>query len=569
MAGNGILSFMIGEQIKKDLSVVLKKLKINPKKLILEHPVDINHGDYATNIAFQCWQKNYLSAFDLAAKIVNTWRSQGLPDYLAKIEVVKPGFINLSLENKFLITQMEEVIKKKGNFGRSNKGKGKTVVVDYSSPNIARPFGIGHFRSTIIGQSLLNLYRFLGWQVIGINHLGDWGTQFGKLIYQIKSRRSKKKLTIKDLEKLYVDFHQKAIKKPELENEAREWFKKLEEGDTEAKKIWKECVEISLKEFNKIYQRLGIKFEETRGESFYRDKMGKVIDLAKKKRILVKSEGAWVVEFPDLKIPPAILIKSDGATTYETRDLAAIAYRRQKWHPDLFIYEVGVEQQLHFKQTFATAVKLGYGKPEQFVHVKHGLIYLPGLGKLSTRTGRTIYLEQLLDESVKRARKLGSQNQKIAEAVGIGAVKYFDLKNHPSTNIAFDWQKMFVLEGDSGPYLQYTYARCQSVLAKVEGVKIETINFHPHLKDEEIALLRTLYKFPEVVQEAGEKMAPNLICNFLFDLAQKYNFFYNKLSILKADNVNSVNFRLFLTSAVSQVIKNGLNLLGIEAPEKM
>jgi len=570
-AKRGILSDMISQQIKKDLGKVCQKLKINPPKLVLEHPADSQHGDYATNIALRCWQKEYHPPFDLAAKIVNTWRSEGLPAYLAKIEVAKPGFINLWLEKDFLISQIGEVIKKKNNFGRGNWGKGKTAVIDYSSPNIARPFGIGHFRSTIIGQSIFNLYRFLGWQVVGINHLGDWGTQFGKLIYQIKNRHTKKKLTIKDLERLYVEFHQKAAKKPEIENEAREWFKKLEEGNQEAKKIWKECVEVSLKEFDRIYRRLGVKFDQTIGESFYQDKMKKVIDLAKKKKILVKSEGAWVVKFPDLKIPPALLIKSDGATTYETRDLASIDYRRNKWYPDLFVYEVGAEQTLHFRQIFAIAVKLGYGKAEQFIHVSHGLFYLPGVGKLSTRTGRTVYLEKILDESVKRAKKLGSQNQKIAEMVGVGAVKYFDLKNHPATNIAFDWQKMFALEGNSGPYLQYTYARCQSVLTKSErDLKKEEFNFpHLHFKTEEQNLLRIIYKFPEVIQQAGEKFSPNLICSFLFDLAQKYNVFYNRLSILKADEAELVSFRLFLTMAVSQVIKNGLNLLGIEAPRKM
>jgi len=566
-----ILKVMIARQIKKDLGKALQKLKISSSKLALEHPVNPDHGDYSTNIAMRVKKKDLPSSFDLATKIVNTWRSGGLPGYLAKIEVVKPGFINLWLQNEYFISQIEEVIKKKDNFGRVSSGKGKTVVIDYSSPNIARPFGIGHFRSTIIGQALVNLYRFLGWEVIGINHLGDWGTQFGKLIYQIKNRHTKKKLTIKDLEKLYVEFHQRVVKKPKLEDEARKWFKKLEEGDPEAKKIWKECVEVSLKEFDRIYQRLNIKFNQTIGESFYQDKMKKVIESAKKKKILVKSEGAWVIKFPNLKIPPAILIKSDGATTYETRDLASIEYRRNKWHPDLFVYEVGTEQTLHFNQIFAAAVRLGYGKSEQLVHVNHGLFYLPGIGKLSTRTGKTIHLEKLLNESVKRAKKLGSQNQKVAEMVGVGAVKYFDLKNHPATNIAFDWQKMFALEGDSGPYLQYTHARCQSVLAKSEkDLRNEEFVFpYLHLKTEEQNLLRTLYKFPEVVQQAGEKFSPNLVCSFLFDLAQKYNVFYNKHSILKADNKELIRFRLFLTLAVSQIIKTGLNLLGIATPERM
>ena len=554
------------------------KIKVNLAAILLDHPARFDHGDYFTSFPLQV--ESEIPPYDLACKIVNNLRSIGLPDYLAKIEVAKPGFINFWLTKDFLISQLKEVLNRKEKFGYSPEGKGKTVVVDYSSPNIARPFGVGHFRSTIIGQAIVNLYRFLGWKVVGINYLGDWGTQFGKLIYQIKKRRHPEKLTLKDLERLYVDFHQKAEKTPQMADEARKWFKKLEEGDQEAIKIWKNCVAISLKEFEKIYRRLGVKFDEVIGESFFQDKIKTIIDLAKKKKILVKSQGAWVVEFPDLKIPPALLLKSDGATTYVARDLASLNYRRQKWQPDLFVYEVGAEQTLHFRQVFTIAVKLGFGKADQFVHVGHGIIYLPGVGKLSTRKGKTIYLEKLLDEAVKRAKKLGSPNQKIAEMVGVGAVKYFDLKNHPSTNIAFDWQKMFALEGDSGPYLQYTYARTQSVLEKFKSTtsdskildldfSFETYDLNFEINNEEMDLLRTLYKFPEIVREAGKRFAPNLICGFLFDLAQKYNVFYNRWPILKADNLKVVNFRLVLTLAVGQVIKNGLQLLGIEAPAKM
>lgn len=575
---------MISNQIKKDLGKVLGKLKISPKKLVLEHPTNSEHGDYSTNIAMQVKKKDFPAPFDLAAKIVNTWRSLGLPEYLAKIEVAKPGFINLWLHQDFFISQVYEVLKKKDKFGSLQVGKGKTVVIDYSSPNIARPFGIGHFRSTVIGQAIANIYKFLGWQVVSINHLGDWGTQFGKLIYQIelKIKNGKfkiKELTIKDLEKLYVDFHKKAAKNPKLDDEARTWFKKLEEGDSQAKMIWRACVDVSLKEFNRIYKMLGVKFDYILGESFYQNKMAAVIEKAKRKKVAEMSDGALVIKFPELNIPPAILVKNDGATTYEARDLAAIAYRHKRWKPDLFVYEVGAEQKLHFQQTFSAAVKLGYGKPEQFVHLGHGLIRLLKGGKLSTRTGKTIWLEEILNEAIKRAQKLGCKNQKTAQMVGIGAVKYFDLMHHLTTDIIFDWEKIFVLEGNSGPYLQYTYARCQSVLRKASqrntseekhlgwwrGNNLDS----SEMNVEEIALLRTIYKFPEVVQEAGEKFSPNLICNFLFDLAQKYNLFYNRLPILKADNENLRNFRLALTIAVGQILKNGLNLLGIETPERM
>ncbi len=573
---------MIKERIKVDLSQVLKKLQINPNDLEIEHPLDLNHGDFATNIALRVKRKELPIPFDLASKIVATWRSSGLPDYIAKIEVVKPGFINIWLENSFLVSQIEEVIKGKDKYGSSDFGKNKTVVIDYSSVNIAKPFGIGHLRSTIIGQAIYNLYKFLGYKVVGVNHLGDWGTQFGKLIVAIKrwNKGNIKDLTFEKLEKLYVKFHSQAEKRPQLEEEARAWFKKLEDKDPEARKIWKACVDISLKEFERIYELLGVKIDHNIGESFYEGKMEDVIILAKRKKIAVKSQGALVVKFPELDMLPAILLKSDGATTYETRDLACIAYRKKRWSPDLFIYEVGSDQKLHFQQTFAAAVKLGYGRPEQFIHVSHGLIRLEG-ERMSTRKGKTIHLERVLQEAVKRAQKIitssenkeklpKTQQKKIAKMVGVGAVKYLDLMHHHTSDIVFDWKKMFVLEGNSAPYLQYTYARCQSVMAKAEKeISFPEDTSHLKLKKEEENLLRALYKFPEVVQEAGEKFSPNLVCSFLFDLAQKYNLFYNKHSILGADNPYTIEFRLALTTAVSQIIKNGLTLLSIDTPERM
>lgn len=570
---------MIQEKLKKDFSKALEKLKISTKLLEFEHPASLDHGDYSTNIALQIKRKDFPTSFDLANKIVNTFRSIGLPEYLAKIEVAPPGFINIWLKSDLLSAEIKKVLKEKEKYGSSDEGKGKTMVIDYSSPNIAKPFGIGHLRSTIIGQTIYNFYKFLGWKTIGDNHLGDWGTQFGKLIVAIKKWGGKKKLNISQLEKLYIKFHQEAAKKPELDDEARAWFKKLEDGNSEARKIWKDCIDISLKEFDRIYDLLGVKIDYIYGESFYQNKMSLVIKMAKRKKVVVKSEGAWIIKFPELNIPPTIIVKSDGATTYGTRDLACIAYRKKRWQPDLYVYEVGAEQKLHFQQTFAAAIKLGYGKPEQFVHIAHGLIRLPS-GKLSTRKGKTIFLEKVLEEAIKRAGKiikssetergLGKREQeKVAQAVGVGAVKYFDLMHHYSTDIIFDWEKMFVLEGNSGPYLQYTYARCQSVLQKAEEKEFSLPEALSQLEDEEIVLLRTLYKFPEVIEEAGEKFAPNLVCNFLFDLAQKYNFFYNKQPILKADTEESRYFRLALTKSVGQIIKNGLNLLGIEVPERM
>jgi arginyl-tRNA synthetase len=589
----------LDQLFRKALINVVGKRAADKVQIGLEHPAEPKHGDYSTGLVMHIFaehpkiiissKEKILTPFDLANKIVNAWRSEGLPEFVAKVEVAPPGFINIWLQNETLISQAKQVLKEKEKYGSAKLGKGKTVVIDYSSPNIAKPFTIGHLRSTIIGQALYNLYKFLGWETIGDNHLGDWGTQFGKMIVALKRWNKKpiKSLSVADLVGLYVKFHKEAEKSKELEQEARVWFKKLEDGDKEARKVWQVCLDASLKEFNRIYDLLGVKIDYAYGESFYEDKMPALIKLALRKKIAHKSKGALVIEFPELKIPPAMLLKSDGATTYETRDLACIDFRRKRWHPDLYIYEVGVEQKLHFQQTFAAAVKLGFGQPQQFVHVAHGLIRLSG-GKMSTRTGKIVYLEEVLNEAITRAtkiikdsstdRKLTKEDRaKVAKVVGIGAIKYFDLMHHYSTDIVFDWEKMFVLEGNSGPYLQYTYARAKSVLEKSQSKKDDSFlsdNFAPlHLcpsvTPEELALLRTIYQFPEVVTKAAEDFAPNLLCNFLYDLAQKFNIFYNRCSILKADSEDLINLRLLLTAAVAQILANGLKLLGIEPLERM
>jgi arginyl-tRNA synthetase len=577
----------------------LQKLiyKTTGKTASIEHPADPSHGDYSTNVALKVHggkgakvQSNseplnlgtsVPNPMEVANEIVNKIRSAGMPEYIAKIEVVQPGFINFWLSPEYLANQVGEVLKEKENFGRLTIGKGKTVIVDYSSPNIAKPFGIGHLRSTVIGQAIYNLYQSAGWRTIGDNHLGDWGTQFGKLIYQVQRDKGSKlqSLTIEKLEKMYVDFHKKAEKHPELEDEARKYFQMLEAGDKEARRIWQVCVDLSLKEFNRVYDLLGIKIDNAYGESFYEDKMPAVIERAKRKKLAVESQGALVIPFDELKIPPGILIKSDGATTYFTRDQACIEFRNEKWQPDLFIYEVGSDQKLHFQQVFAGAVKLGYGKKEQFVHVAHGLIRFPK-GKMSTRAGTTVHLEIVLEEAIKRALKIikksatgrgisSKQQQEVARAVGIGAIKYFDLKHQPETDIIYDWENMFQLEGDSGPYLQYSFARCQSVLKKFSIFNFQfSKNYqYPNFNIEEIIVLRTLYRFPEVIQAAAETYSPNLLCNFLFDLAQKYNNFYNKHRIIGSGEAEE--FRLALTVGVGQVLKNGLGILGIATPERM
>ena len=549
--------------------------KTNLPKIKIEHPREKSHGDYATNIAMVISKQTNKSPL----KIGEGLKSQILklkPDLFEKIEVVPPGFINFFLSEKTLIRQLKRAIKE--GYGSSKIGKGKRVIVDYSSPNIAKPFGIGHLRSTIIGQALYNIYRFLGYKTIGDNHLGDWGSQFGKLIVAIKRwKKGKTDLSIEQLEKLYIKFHKEAEKNPHVVEEGRIWFRKLEEGDREARRIWRACIKISLREFKKIYKLLGVKFDQTLGESFYESFLPQIIKEVKSKGFVKKSQGALIFEYPKNQLPPAMLLKSDGTTTYFTRDLAAIKYRLKRYKPCLIIYEVGAEQKLHFRQLFRAVEMLGWLKSKRIklIHVAHGL-YRTKTGKFSTRKGGTIHLEEVLNEAVLRAKKIieGSkeilrEKEKIARIVGIGAVKYNDLSERPSKDIVFDWEKILNLKGNSGPYLQYTCVRCQSVLKKAKTkMDLRKIKIVP-LNEEEKDILREIYKFPEIIQEAAEEFSPNIICNFIFQLSHKYNLFYDLHPILKAKDPDKKRFRMALTLATEKIVRTGLNLLGISVPERM
>lgn len=535
--------------------IIAEVLDIPESEIKLDSPTDPNHGDYATNIAL----KQKLNPEEIAKKLS---KDKVLKQYVSKVEAVKPGFINFHLSEKTLKTNLEEILSQKDKFGESNQGKEKTIVIDYSAPNVAKRFSIGHLRSTIIGQAIYNLYQALGYTVIGDNHLGDWGTQFGMIIAAIKQKNLNiKDLSVKDLEELYIDYNNQIKENPDLREVAKNWFKKLEEGDQEARQIWQSAVDLSLSEFQKIYDQLEVKIDKTYGESFYEDKMSPIVKAAREKGILQESEGAEIIELDNM--PPAMLLKSDGTTTYLTRDLAAIKYRIDTWHPVEIIYEVGVEQKLHFEQVFAAAEKLGWVDNVELKHIPHGHYRMKGK-KMSTRKGTNIHLEDILEEAVKRAKELGSESKETAEAVGIGAIKYFDLRHSPETFIDFDWQAVMSMQGNSGPYLQYTFARTQSVLHKADKKP------NPEIKSpnpEELAVMRSLIKFPEVIADAAEKYSPNLLCTYLYDLAQKFNTFYNMHRILNSNAHKP--FRLALTEATGIIIQKGLSILGIQAPEKM
>lgn len=551
----------LGKSIQKTVKE-LYLIELDPR---LEHPRQDSFGDYATSVALEIARQTGSDPMEVGIQLKIKLET-ALREFVREIEVVKPGFINFWLNEDALVKEVGEVNRAKDRYGSAAAGEGKTVVIDYSAPNIAKRFGVGHLRSTVIGQALYNLDKFLGYRVIGDNHLGDWGTQFGIVLRQISNKQlAINKLTIDKLEELYVEFHQEAEKDPKLMVAAREWFLKLESGGKEAREIWQAVVDTSMKEFDRIYALLGVKFDHAYGESFYEKKMPAVIAEIRKKGLSKKSEGAEIVEFE--KLPPAILVKSDGGTTYFTRDLATIKFRLQEWNPQFITYEVGSDQKLHFQQVFEAAKKLGWGESCYFFHVPHGLIRFAA-GKLSTRRGQTVKLEDVLNEAVARAKKLTGGNEVVARSVGIGAVKYFDLSHQPQTDIIFDWEKMFLLEGNSAPYLQYTYARALSVLRKAKIGRSLAIGPEPLAGEAELPLLRWLYRFPEVVEEAAKNYSPNLICNYIFELAQRFNSFYASAPIIKADD-DIQELRLALTSATAQLLKNGLTILGIETPERL
>ncbi len=569
--------------LKIQIRLVLTNLYPENKQLLKELDFDVsdtdfNFGDYTSNVAFnlaKILKKNpNVLAEELASKMKSISRINHCCD---KIEALK-GYVNFWLKLEYLDRNLDWLIKVKRFFPANHK----TMVIDYSSPNIAKPFGIGHFRSTNIGGAIYNIYKFLGYKTISDNHLGDWGKYFGILIYQLENKILKnktpkerqdflKKMTVSDLEKIYVDFHKEVEDDPLLDEQARMWFKKLSDGNLTAKKIWQACIKISLKEFNRIYKILNVKFDYSLGESFYKDMMPQIISEIKKKKLAQESQGALIVSFSGKDMPPGMLLKSDGATTYLTSDLAALKYRLKKFKPNLVIYEVGKEQDLHFKQLFKIAELLGWLKNCKLIHVAHGLFESSDGGKLSTRAGKTIYLEDVLEEAYKRTQGMISESdikksKTIVEKVALGALKYNDLSQHYSHNIIFDWDKVLNLNGNSGPYLQYSYARAYNVLIKSKTntkIKIKDISL------EEKKILRKLSKFKEVVIESGERFSPHILCLYLFELAQLYNNFYNNYPILKAETLEKQAMRLKITKGTANIIKIGLNLLGIETLSRM
>lgn len=556
----------IRERITRAIEDAVDEMSLEEVVVEIEHPADESHGDYACNVAMVGYKEAeevFESPRELAEALIKELKkNKALMKRVEKIEVAGGGFINFYLKQRWLVDELGRVVERGEEYGQGNWGEGKKVLIEYSSPNIAKRFNVGHLRSTIIGEALMNLYRFSGWKTVGDNHLGDWGTQFGMIIAGIEEKGLEvKKMSLVEMEELYVEFSKRAEEDDDLKEKAREAFVRLEKGEQKAKEIWKEAVEISKKEFDEIYDRLGVKIEHCLGESFYEDKMERVIVELEKKGLVKESEGARIVEFESL--PPAMLVKSNGTSTYFTRDLATIKYRvkNPKLASDLYIYEVGAEQNLHFRQVFATAKKAGWVKKNQLVHLGHGLVLGDDGKRLRTRSGKGSKLGDLLDEVIEEASKI---NKKVAEKVGIGAIKFYDLKHNPVSNYKFDQKEMLSLEGASGPYVQYAIVRGKAVLAqgKVENVVIG----EDGLGKEEERLVRLIYRFSEVVERAAKEMSPSLMCEYLLDLAGRFNGFYNQQKILGSDREA---LRLRLTEATVRVMENGMRLLGVSVPEEM
>ncbi len=537
----------------------------------LAHPADPTHGDYSTSIALKYAKELNVSPIELAQKIVDAVQQSELID---RVEVVKPGFINVHLSPLQLINQLESFTQ--DNFFASTffPKNHKTVIVEYSSPNIAKPFTIGHLRSTIIGDAIANILETTGYSVKRDNHVGDWGTQFGKLIVAIERWGNIENLSssprpIKLLVDLYVKFHTEAERDPALEDLAREKFALLERGDPKVKQLWQQCVDWSWKEFNEIYSKLGIRFTENDGrgfgESFFESKLNHVITHMREKGILTESEGAQIVAFPNDKYPPLMIVKKDGASLYATRDLATDLFRLENEGKSVrIINEVGAEQSLYFQQLYEIERMLGWFDPIQRYHLKHGLYRFKDQ-KMSTRKGNTIWLEDVIDEAVARAKKLGNDDA-TSQTVAIASLKWNDLKHSPQQDVIFDWDQILNMEGNSGPYMLYTYVRAKSILDKAG--EWDPKNRGVALESTEATLLRHLHQYPEVVEQAAQQYLPSTVATYLYQLAQMYNLFYQSSPILKAEG-ELRSLRLSLTSATANILRSGLGLLGIQTVEKM
>ncbi|MGQ3684127.1 MAG: arginine--tRNA ligase [Candidatus Loosdrechtia sp.] len=561
--------------IKSILSLLKDNTNLQEDELekLIEIPPSSKMGDYA----FPCYS---------LSKILQKPPNTVAEELAVTIHPVSPiteiravgSYVNFFVDKAiFAMLVMKRIHEEGDAYGRADTGRGKTVVVDYSSPNIAKHLAVHHLRSALIGSAICQIYKTLGYNCVGINHLGDWGTQFGQLIVAYKrwgDENAGKSYTVTDLNNLYVRFHQETEKNPALEDEARDWFKRLEANDPEAKGLWQRFKDISLKEFQKIYDMLGIHFDACIGESFYNTMVEDTIRRIKEKGLATMSEDALIVDLEPYNMPPCLLRKKDDTTLYATRDIAAAEYRMKRYQFDKMVYVVGSEQKLHFKQVFKVLELMGYEWTNRCVHADFGLMKFKD-GKMSTRKGRVVLLEDLLHEAVERVKKIiGEKNPSlenkdtVAKEVGIGAVIFADLSTRRNKDVIFDWEAVLNFEGETGPYVQYTHARLCSILRKYDKPVATEIDYELLKEDETFALIRNLSQFPSVILKAAAFYEPFLISGYLVDVCGSLNRFYNTHRVL-SDNEELTKARILLTDSTRQVIRNCLCILGMHHPERM
>ena len=551
----------------------IEELTLEEIIALIEVPPNKEMGDYA----FPCFKLAKVfrkSPNMIAADLAESIEAKG------EISKVIPlgGYVNFFVNKSQLAESViKDVLTKKENYGHSDLGQDKAVVIDFSSPNIAKPFHIGHIRTTVIGNALYKIYDSQGYNVVRVNHLGDYGTQFGKLIVAFKLWGNKEAVEanpIPELLKLYIQFHEEAEKKPEMEDEARAWFTKLENGDEEAKALWQWFRDESLKEFARVYDLLDIEFDSYNGESFYSDKMDRVIDIIKDKGLLQESQGTNIVDLEEYNMPPALITKNDGSTLYMTRDLAAALYRKENYDFEKCIYVVGSQQSLHFQQLFKVLELVGFEWAKDMVHVPFGMVALEE-GTMSTRKGRVVFLEDVLKQAIEKTKEtMLTKNpnalnvDEIAKQVGVGAVVFQELSNSRIKDYTFSWSRTLSFEGETGPYVQYTHARCCAVLRKAEEEVTTDINYELLNDVDSAEVLKVIASFNKTILNAMRKNEPHIITRFVLDLAQAFNKFYHDNSILVED-AELRKARLALVCATRQALENGLKLLGMQAPERM
>lgn len=559
------------KQIAEILHTTLNSsLELDKIKQLIEVPKKDNLGDYAFPtflLAKELHKAPNIIAQEVAAEI-----NDKLFD---KVQPVGP-YVNFFMSKNTVSNDViNQVLIEDSNYGFYDEGQNKNVPIDMSSPNIAKPMSMGHLRSTVIGNAIANLLTKRGYHPIKDNHLGDWGTQFGKLIVAYKkwgNEEDVKKDPIKNLVSYYVKFHVEDVEHPELDDEARLWFKKLEDGDPEAQRLWKWFSEVSLKEFQRVYDLLDVQFDLYNGEAFYNDKMGAVIQELRDKNLLEESEGAQIVRLDEYNLSPAVILKSDGATLYITRDLTTAIYREHEFDFAKNLYVVGAEQTYYFKQVKAVLLKMGYTSAENMHHIPFGLITVNGK-KLSTRSGRIILLEEVLNDSIDLAKKMIEEKnpdlpdkEEVAKEVGVGAVVFNDLKNERILTEDFNLEDILKFEGETGPYVQYTHARAQSILRKAADVDLSD---HEYNIDDEYAwgVVKQLEKFGAVIKDANDRFEPSVIAKYAVKLAQSFNKYYANSKILEKDD--GLVARLGLVKSTQIVLKEALRLLGVKAPNQM